>query len=147
MIQKSCLPGPKVYNPQSAPLSHNPYPTSTQPNTLSKIMETNDIFFFAVIIIVVLIIAIIIDAVVSFFALMSFITGRGLIVDVLYIVGPALKPYLRMAWSYKIPLPLLLLAVAATCGLTLVGQWYYSPLAYSCPAPWYERALSFLGGR
>jgi hypothetical protein len=139
------LPGLKVYNPQSVPLSHQLYPTSTQPNILSKLMDTSDIFFLVVIIIIVLMIGIIIDAVVSFFALMSFITG--LIVDVLYIVGSALEPHLRVAWSYRVPLPLFLLAVAATCGSTLLGQWYYSPLAYSCPAPWHERALNFLGGR
>lgn len=113
-------------------------------------MDNIDKLFLAIIIGIILIILITgvvisVTAMASFCALMSFITG--LIVDVLYIVCSALELHLRVAWSYKVPLPLYLLAIAATCGLTLVGQWYYSPLACSCPAPWYERTLSFLGGR
>jgi len=110
-------------------------------------MDNIDKVFLVIIIGIILIIGVVtsVTAMASFCALMSFITG--LIVDVLYIVCSALEPHLRVVWSYKVPLPLFLLAIAAACGLTLVGQWYYSPLACSCPAPWYEWTLNFLGGR
>ena len=110
-------------------------------------MDNIDKVILIIIIGIILIIGVVISVTVmaSFCALMSFITG--LIVDVLYIICSVLEPHLRVAWSYKVPLPLFLLAIAAACGLTLVGPWYYSPLACSCPESWYERALNFLGGR
>jgi hypothetical protein len=136
-----------VCNPRSVPLSLYPYPTSTQPNTLPKIMDYIDavkkeLFENLFVVIISVIISVIF---IMFLKLMSL--AVGLIVDVFYIVYSVLKTHLPASWDYRVPLPLLLSAIAATCGLTLAGQWYYSPLAYTCPEFWYERALDFLGGR
>jgi hypothetical protein len=55
----------------------------------------------------------------------------GLLIDilmlkVLFIVGSVLKPYIFTLWNFSIPFPLVVLIIAAACGLQvlLCRQWY-----------------------